>query len=338
MRRWRWIVGRSWSVGAALTVLAGCSELDVLQATFQDELVEAQARGVQLKVVSGTDCPTLLTVEHTDIETVASVLAVRRAGYPINPDSGILNDLPRNRPLLFDLAVFDQEGRQVARACEGVTLPGDATEIVIEVDALPDCGDVMPRGLDIAVVFDVSRAMLVANAALGSELQTAVSPLFEGGISPGGDRWTLVTHGPSDEPEVAVPFTDDAAAIEAGIDSALTNLVGPSRLYDATRLGTIVLRSRAVCGRRSALVIVAAGRDEGPRGGRDLAISGLAGTRQDPNDDLFGIGIGLSREGRDALELILIEDLGRSRAALTASSLANEIRLTRERLQALIGL
>lgn len=327
------------SIGAiGLCGLAGCGDVDVLQATFSDELVEAQARAVQLKVVDDADCSTLSRVEHAQIESVANVLVVRRTTYPINPESGILKDLPRGRALVFDVSVQDQESRQIARACEGVTLPDKGTtEVVIAMETLLPC-EIPPVALDVAVVFDASQAMSLADATLGSEVSTRLLPFFETPLSPAGDRWTLIVHGPTAQPEVRVPFTSDPNEIASAIEQIANGFSGPSRLYDATRLATIVLRSRAVCGRRPALLLIAGGIDAGPRGGRELAIAGLAGDRQNPDDDLFGVGVGVSVAGKEALDLILVEGLGRSQGALTAQTLTSVMRTARERLQALIGL
>ncbi|MEO1334953.1 MAG: vWA domain-containing protein [Myxococcota bacterium] len=325
-----------WPIVAMLAAF-GCTDLDVLQPVFNDELVEAQARVVNLKVVDDTGCDALLSVEHANLEDVASVVATRRTDYPVNPESGVLEDLPRNRPVVFDVSVIDKDDRQIARACERITLPSTSTVVDIPMRTLPKCAEA-PRGLDIAVVLDTSVAMRNANISLGSELTERLTAFFDTGVSPGGDRWALITHGATAEPTVAVPLTTDRAALVAGIEQSTTTLTGTSRLFDATRLATIVLRSRAVCGRQPALILVSAGLDAGPRGGRELALSGLAGDRTDPDDDLFGIGIGVSLEGKQGLELILVENLGVSQTALTADTLTAALARTRGRLQGLVGL
>ncbi len=320
--------------------LVGCSDVDVLTAEFSDDLVEAQARTVELKVVDDADCSTLLRVEHAEIESVANVIAVRSTGYPIDPESDILRDLPRGRPLIFDVSVVDAEARQVARACEGVTLPtSGSTEVAITPSALPTC-ESTADALDLVFVFDASIAMRNATISLGGSdaLVDRLTPLFDSGISPGGDRWTLVVHGPASEPQSAVALTDDRLEVLSAVEQAATNLSGPSRLYDAIRLGTIVARSRAVCGRQQALIVLAGGPDEGPRGGRELALAGLDGDRGRPDDDLYAVGIGISAAGKQALDLVIVDDFGSTQAALTADGLGAAMLRTRERLQGLIGL
>ena len=316
----------------------GCSELDVLTATFADELVESQARTVALKVVDNADCDALSRVEHAQIESVANVIATRSTGYPINPESGVLENLPRGRPLVFDLSALDGESRQIARACQGVTLPnGDQTEVMVDMLALPTCTE-DPTGLDGALVLDASVQMRFADVSLGSELVERLSAFFESGISAGGDRWTLIVHGPTVDPEVTVPLTSDRSAIVAGIAEAGQDFSGASRLFDAARLGTIALRARAVCGRRPVLLVVSAGFDAGPRGGRELAIAGLVGDRTNPDDDLFGLGIAVSAEGKESLDLFLVDNLGESQVALTGVTLSSALARTRDRLQGLVGL
>ena len=317
--------------------LVGCSDLDVLEAEFADELVEAQARSIELKVADNTDCEALLRVEHAQIETVANVVATRSTRFPIDPESGVLEDLPRNRPLIFDLVALDQESRQIARACEGITLPEDPTDVTLTMRALPPC-ESEPNGLDVAIVLDASVEMRNANASIGAELVDRLSAFLDSGLSPGGDRWTLITHGPSEDPIVAVPFTENRDSIISGIESAAADFTGKSRLFDAVRLGTILLRSRAVCGRRPTLLVLAGGFDEGPLGGRELAIAGLAGDRSTPDDDLFGVGVGISTSGKDALDLILVEELGITQVALTAESLTAALLRTRERFQGFVGI
>ena len=318
--------------------LFGCSELDVLTVNFQDELVEAQARTVALKVIDNTDCETLSRVEHPQIESVANVVATRSEDYPINPESGVLRDLPRGRPLLFDVSALDRESRQVARACQGVTLPNSGnTEVMMEMLALPVCAE-DPTGLDVALILDASVQMRNANVTLGSELVPRLSEFLDTGISSGGDRWTLIVHGPAEDPEVTVPLTTDRNAIVAGISQAAESFSGVPRPFDAARLGTIALRARAVCGRRQVLLIISAGTDAGPLGGRELAVAGLVGDRLNPNDDLFGVGIGVSAEGKGAIDLIFVDNLGDSQVALTGTSLSTALGRARDRFQALVGL
>ncbi|MEM7676224.1 MAG: vWA domain-containing protein [Myxococcota bacterium] len=326
-----------WMIFPAAVTITGCTDLDVLQPIFTDELVEAPARTVDLKVLDNADCSTLFTVDHAQVDQVAPVIAARRTGYPVNPESGILEDLPRNRPVLFDVSIVDQNDRQIARACKEITLPSTSTVVDVPMRTLPTCTD-EPTGLDVAVVLDTSVSMRNANISLGSEVAARLISFFDSGFSLGGDRWTLITHGPTEEPTVAVPLTADRAEIVAGIEQSMRTLEGSSRLYDATRLATIVLRSRAICGRRPALVVIAGGPDAGPRGGRQLALSGLAGDRSDLDDDLFAIGIGVSQDGRRGLDLILIENLGVASTALTADTFTAALSRTRDRLQALVGL
>ena len=317
--------------------LLGCGELDTLVATFGDELVEAQARTVEVKVVDNAACANLLRVEHADVESVANVIAVRTTTYPINPESGILEDLPRNRPLIFDVAAFDRESRLVARACQGVTLPADdATEIVVEMRALPTC-DIPPTALDIAVVFDASRSMRVASLGFEGDFADQLAPLFAEPIGSEEDRWTLVVHGPTMEPEVRQSWTNRPLEILDAIRGATAEFAGVSRVYDATRLGTVLVRAQAVCGRRQVVLVLSGGRDAGPPGGRELAISGLVGDRGDDDDDLYGFGIGFSSEAKSALERVLVEHLGDTQAALTRVSLDASIRAARGRFRAFIS-
>ena len=317
--------------------LWGCSDLDVLTATFDDELVEAQARTVALKVVDDADCPTLLRVEHGRVEDVANVLAVREGGYPINPESGILEDLPRGRPLVFDLSVLDRESRQIARACQGVTMPSSGnTEVTMTMRALPKCAQA-PVALDVAIVLEASLAMRNADVALGSALVSRVAGFLDEDISAGGDRWLLVTHGPTVDPEVTVALTDDRDAVATAVSQTVDTFGGESRLYDAARLATVALRARAVCGRRSVVLAIAAGTDTGPLGGQQLAVAGLDGDRNTTDDDLFGVGIGVSADAKRALDQILIDTLGESQAALTSPSLDAALTRARERFRSLVA-
>lgn len=322
----------------SVAALVGCSDLDVLQASFADELVEAQARTVDLKVIDDAECPNLLRVEHRDLEAAANVIAVRQARYPIDPASGILKDLPRNRPLVFDLSVLDRDDRQVARACQSVTLPDDATEISLTVRTLPDCGDAAPDALDVAVVLDASLAMRNANVALGSELEARLTPFFDEPLSNAEDRYALVVHGPTVDPDVTVPFTTDRTAIVAAIRQATSNFGGDARLYDATRLGTVLLRASAVCGRRPVLLMIAGGADAGPLGGLDLAVAGLAGDRNDPEDNLVAHGVAISATAKASVDLVLDNGLAVTQAALTAATLSIALEQARARLRSLVRL
>src|SRR5262249_50007346 len=133
---------------------------------FRDDLVEAPARTVDVVAVSGTDCKSLLTKRHDDaaMGMAGTVLARRNTRYPVNPDAKVLHNPPRGTPFALDIATYDHESLQMARACQVVTLqPSGMTKVDVEMNALAICADVPIVTLDVAIVMDISNTIGAAD-------------------------------------------------------------------------------------------------------------------------------------------------------------------------------
>ena len=325
------------TLAASALLMGACGQdPDVFVATFDDELVEAPVRSVEITVVPGAECPALLSVRHDEVSQVGSILTRRIAPYPVAPNSEVLRNLPRGEPLALDVAAYDYDGLQVARACEIATLdPELTTTVEVPMRALPAC-TLTAGALDLVLILDASVAMRDANTALGGELIDRLQAFVASGFPP-GSRVSLFLHGASPPVEV-VPPTGDLATLSEALWDARDAFGGEARHYEAISLAAGQQRARATCARRPALLVVAAGPDSGAAGAFENAQIAIVATRGDTTDDIHTLGIAVSTDGRAALDDLIHPDFGQVRGALTGSGLGEALRTSRSQLLGLVGL
>lgn len=321
----------------ALVFLVGCGGPNAsLEVTFTDELVEAPARTVDITVVDSSDCEALLSVPHDEAKSVGSVLAQRQAAYPLDPESDLLDELPTGRALAFDIAVYDATPTLIARNCQVAEISAsNDTQIKVPMLSLPLCAT-PPTALDLMIVLDLSVAAAVADISMGGQMIPRVRAFVASGFS-AGTTVTVVTHGPA-APTVLVGPTSVLTEVDAALEPLPTMYLGQGEPYEAIAMGTSLLRARAVCGRRPALLTLVASPDSGALGSLDEALIGVAAARMEPADDIFTAGIGVSVDGNTALVDLLGDTLGVRYGALVEDTLVNALSASRLRFQSLIEL
>jgi hypothetical protein len=321
----------------ALPLVAACGGApDVLSVSFLDELVEAPARGVSVAVVEGADCATLLTQPHDGLEAVGTVLVRRALGYPVPPDAAPFEGLPRGRALAVDVAVEDADRLQIARSCVEVTLtPDAATTVALVMHGLPPCAD-PPVGLDLALLMDTSTGMRDANIALEGALTDRVKAFVESMGVTGGVRFSVITHGHTD-PQELLPPSEDKQAVLTALESLRDVAAGPALHYEGISRAVGLLRARAVCGRRPALLWLGGGADESAPGAFEISTIEVVGTRGEPADDVYVYAVGLSAEAVAAMRLLVdaVSDAD-FEGALTQVRLAEALNNAHFRFQSLV--
>lgn len=325
-----------WQV-LALMVVVGCGgPAASLEVTFTDELVEAPARTVDITVVDTTDCEALLSVPHDEVKSIGMVLAQRQAAYPLDPDGGLLDELPTGRSMAFDIAVYDSTPTLIARNCQVAEISAsNDTEIKVPMLSLPVCAT-PPTALDLMIILDLSDAAAAADVSMGSQMIPRLRAFVASGFST-GTTLTVVTHGPS-APAVLVGPTSVLSEVDAALEPLPTTYLGQGQPYEAITFGAGLLRARAVCGRRPAILTLVASPDSGALGSLDEALIGVAAARMEPADDIFTAGIGVSLQGNTALVDLLGETLGVRYGALVEDTLVTALSASRLRLQSLIEL
>jgi hypothetical protein len=279
----------------------------------------------------------LLNVVHDDIARIATVELNKRTSFPINPNDDVLNGAPRGRALAIDVVVLDERDNVVGRGCVETTLePSTPANIVIEMMALPIC-ETPPRFVDLSIVLDVSLDMQVADAALGNTLIDELIMFMDLTGFPPSTRFSLVTHGPGD-PTEHVTSTEDREAMKAGFEDYRMLTGGTSRHFTAIQLATERMRTRAVCDRRPALLIISAGVHANEIGAFENARIGMAGIQGDSRDDIYSFGIALSDGAlADLQDLIMQNELGEVDGARTMASFREALSQARYRFQGLVG-
>lgn len=320
-----------------LVFLVGCGgPAASLEVTFTDELVEAPARTVDITVIDSSDCEAILSVPHDEAKTVGTVLAQRQSAYPLDPESDLLNELPTGRALAFDIAVYDATPTLIARNCQVAEISAsNETKIIIPMLSLPVC-NTPATALDLMIVLDISEAAAAADASMGGQMIPRVRAFVASGFSE-GTTLSVVTHGPA-APSVLIGPTAVLSELDAALEPLPMMYLGRGQPYEAISLASGLLRARAVCGRRPAILTLVASPDSGAAGSLDEALIGVAAARMEPVDDIFTAGIGVTVPGNTALVDLLGDSLGVRYGALVEDTLVNALSATRLRFQSLIEL
>ncbi len=319
-----------------LATFACGGDPDLLVADFSDELVEAAGRTAEISVISDQDCQTLLAVRYEAVGEVATVIHRARTSYPIDPEARVLEGVPRAQVVAIDLTVLDLEDNVVSRGCIETTLPPSSATVEIPMFGLPVC-ESEPRFIEVGIVLDASSHMQLANAALGNAVIDTLQDFLDLPSFPPNTSFSLLAHGPT-EPMEIVGGTENTDAIKQGLEQFRTGNRGEVRTFETLILASSRLRTRAVCDRRPAMLVISAGPDRGALGGFENAIIGIAGARGDTRDDLYTFGVALTQDARiDLDDLITDNGLGEVISAGTESAFANALSQARFRYQGLVG-
>jgi hypothetical protein len=283
-----------------IPLLAACDGVDdLLDATFVDEVVGAPARSTEVSFLEGGTCDDLMRVPPEEVEQVSSLISRRTAGFPIHPDEKIFEGIPRERPLLIHVVARDAGGFLVGRGCVEDALPEESPfTIAVELRALPACQTDW-RFLDIAIVIDTTFDM--AAHFPGNEhidaLKSFVSNFEE------GTRFSIVTHGHTQPPTELLPPTLDRDAVADAIEALRGMNGGTVSLFDGVSTTSRLLRSRAVCPRRPAMLLLEAGRDAADS---NIPVTeaklGLFATTGDSSDDIYVHGVFATEQAKADLE------------------------------------
>ncbi|MEQ8279826.1 MAG: hypothetical protein RKU31_39485 [Deltaproteobacteria bacterium] len=321
----------------SLATFACGGDPDLIVADFSDELVEAAGRTAEISVISDQDCETLMAVRYEAVSDVATVIHRARTAYPIDPAIGVLDEVPRGQAIAIDLTVLDLDDNVVSRGCIETSLPaGSPATVEIEMMGLPVC-DSDPRFIEIGIVLDASSHMQLANAALGNRVIDSLQSFLDLPAFPPNTSFSLLAHGPT-EPTEIVAGTENTDAIKQGLDQFRTGNRGEVRTFETLILASSRLRTRAVCARRPAMLVISAGPDRGALGSFENAIIGIAGARGDTRDDLYTFGVALTQDARTDLDdLITDNSLGEVISAGTESAFDNALSQARFRFQGLVG-
>lgn len=330
--------GPAAALAALLPFAASCGGgSDGLELFFQDELVEAPARNVEILALRGKSCEEVLSVSHESLRSDPGLLLRAFEPYPVNPEHELLADLPSSEAVTLAIAAYDSELLQVARACRTVTLDGSQDEpLRIELRALPDCA-APPSKLDVMLVLDTSFQMEFADPDRAHIPELLDSVLDPATVFP-ETTWGVVTFGHNDRAAELLPPTSDLQEVRRTISALEGVHQGQPRLYDALHKATALLRARAVCGRAPALVVVASAFDSGSERFFEDAQIGVFATAGDSSDDLFLFGIALSTESYEVLDRLIPEgELGVVTGAGSRAQIDVVMREARDALAALIG-
>jgi hypothetical protein len=322
---------------AALAVIAlgggGCGPGFELRLFFADELVEAPTRSVDLTALGSGSCERALARAHDRPADDELALVTANAPYPLTPDAEALDRLPDDRSFALDVTAYDRGRLRVGRGCAIVDPRHDA-EIAIELRSLPRCAS-PPTHLDVMIVLDTSRTMGLADPE-GAHIDALLDFVLVEQALPADTTWGLVTHGHDGEVRERVPETRDLAALRATIEGLRNRQSGQARLYDGIAQGAALLRARSRCGRRPALLVLAAEADEASeRLYQEAAIAIYAG-QGDAEDDVYTYAVGFGARAYDVLGRLVPIEIGVVRGEQTTLGIRDSLREAQETLVRLV--
>lgn len=291
----------------AALLVQGCSGGVELNPFFNDPLVEAPVRSIDVVGISGATCEQILSRDHDEPGPNEVIRGRRTTRYPVDPDLDVFDGFPVDEAIALDVVALDDSLLQVARACAVVRL-GDTDRVDIELRTLPAC-ETPPTGLDIMLVMDTSLGVTIADPD-----DDRIEGLTTFILEPGGIRsavtWGVVTFGHDDRATELVAATKDLDAIRTAVVGLPPLSAGTTRLFDGIAKGGELLRARALCGRRPVMLVVTGFADSGSQRRFEDAGIAIFATRGDVEDDIFTYGIALTDAGFADLNDLISEDLG----------------------------
>jgi hypothetical protein len=298
------------------TLACGGGSDDTISLTYADPLIEAPTRNVDLVAITSTSCDLVQSRLHSDIAQDSAVIAHELAKYPIQKPT-ILKSVPRNTTFVLDVIGLDSNLVQVSRGCSVVELGSGAAKISIELKSLPVCMK-KPATLDIMIVLDTSTQMVVADPQLLHIDALLNDVLIPNAMLP-NSTYGLITFGQGD-PQELVPQTGDLNLMRNAINSARMLNQGAAHLYDGVVKAGDLLRARSVCGRRPAMMILAADADNGSTHHIEEAAIAVYGAQGDPTENIFSYGIGFDDPAYGDLTTIVPDGVGQVENTGAASS------------------
>ena len=296
----------------ALAVLAtgwlGCAGPPGLDASFDDPLVEAPARNVDILVFGdGKSCDQVQAATHQSWVNDSSVVKHAKRDYPLDPGDGdLLSEVSTEGAVTIDVQILDSSGIQIARGCQTVTLSSAPNPVSLRVHSLPQC-QALPTRLDVQIVLDTSSAWSLTDLE-HAHLQDFTAIVLDPVSVLPGTRWSIVTYGhkigasPVNE---VLPPTEDLEAVREMITALVDVQSGETRMFDGLFLGTTLSRARALCGTYSAVVALSAGPERGSTRRFEDAQIGFFSTPGDSTDDLYLYGIAFTTPGYTDLDAVL---------------------------------
>lgn len=300
------------------TAASGCGQSDdTLTLFFRDNMVEYPARSIDVLTLSGATCDALLAELHETAATDARVLTRRTGRYAPGTSASVLGHIPRGRAVAIDAAAYNGDMLQIARGCTVVNFAASSAQhVTLELRALPACTSTV-TSLDVAVVLDTSVEMGTgdpANVHLDEFTQRILTPADALLVMPA--TWDIITHDTIDGVQEPAPPTSSPPVVQAALTTLTTRTHGAPRAYDAIYEAAGKLRARAVCGRRPVLITFLGDADGGSTRIQMDATNELRGAMDDPTDDIFTYGLGVSPSAFDTLNGLIPGTLGTAAGAM----------------------
>lgn len=325
-----------WALLGGALLVAGCARApDTLELYYSDEIVDAPTRTVEVAIVRAESCDALLAKRYDQVGEADGLVFRRSTSYPVNPEAKVLDGVPRGVPVAVDAAGYDENNQRISRACSVQTFAdGQPLKVSMELRALPACAT-QATALDVMLVVDTSMAMAIHDPA-GKHLTSLNDTVLDPMQVRANTMWGIVTYGTMDAPQEFLAATTELTAVKGAITSLSRSQGGKPKLFDGMVKAAGLLRARAVCGKRPAMVIIASESDDGSKAPFEQARVGLYATRGDSTDDIFTFAVALTEDGYDDLDELVPEEVGKVTGAGTEPQIEAAMKEVRDALLSLV--
>jgi len=308
--------------------LIACSNNLELEFFYDDPLVEAPTRSINLHLIAKADCRDVLSRRHHKGTQDTAFLKEYSFEYPARNAYIPLEGLPLDEEITVDVEAYDQGLTSISRSCTSFHAD-ESEQLRIQLFALPKCKD-LPQALDLTIAIDTSSTSLSIDPNL-LQLKAIKDALLVPEIF---SSWTVVSFGGA--PKVRLNQSRDVETVNKTLDELALNYADEVRLYDGIALAAKNIRANALCKRQAALMVLTHGPDQGSYLQWQNAQLGLGGSTIDIDDNIYSIGVALNQQGFAALLNIIPKNTGSYLLITHPNLLEAQFYEVREELQALI--
>lgn len=318
------------SICLSAVLFCGCSNDISLNFFYDDELVEAPTREVELKIFDGEiSCDDYLSFPHGTDKFSNSLVKEVRTGYPVITQTLAPDLFLEGRAFTFAAEAYDRNGVSIARGCSQ-KVAGDFDQVSLQLFGLAKCSK--PAGeIDLALVVDTSSRSLAKDPDL-RHLKAIQEIMLEESLF---STWTVISTAPT--PKVWVSRTSTASELYEAFEGIAETYTAPnSAHFDAIDEVSRLLRSQSLCGRIPAVFIFSAGVDKNSELTWQNARLGLEGSLVDPEDNIFAVGITQKEDAFGEFLNFIPQNSGNAYLAQHAEFLEAQLLEVREQLSALV--
>ena len=306
-----------------------CSSPLAIELYYDDPLIEAPARTVNLHLLQDISCEAVMSRPHGEGVNTPEFIKQYNYSYPVLNKAIEVEDLEGEEKISVAVEVYNRQLTSVARGCLSGSVQ-DLEILRIQLFVLPRC-ETPPAAIDLSLVIDTSASSFAVDDQL-LHLEALKKVFVKEEIF---SRWTIIKTGGT--PKLMTVGNSSAIEVEAVIDDLRVQYTEPTnQLFDGIALAAKTVRAKALCGRVPTIFVYTAGPDNGSVLNLQNATLGVGGSSMDSEDNIYTVGFALEQQGFSEMINIIPENSGSYILGTQPELLEQQFFEAREQLQALI--